>query len=337
MATPIWKDHFTNLGAVASQYFRIRVGSTTIYQGKAVRAASSGNLYIRINDICADWMSQNPAPVPNGAVTAQTFPISFVVQKSPSGSSWSSVETVQFTDDWSFDPSFDGSTMGMSFPITGRFDLRQTIFQTRYASGAVTATAKYGSTNRSISLPLVTTSDDTAFQNSLNHAGAGRVAFDCAANATYSGKSLTEVVVGLVTYKVAKSCPRYVLYYKNPYGGYDHLLIEGAATKGRSVVRDSFKADYDNSAYGREGWNYMNEVTESIELNTGYLTEDESSRMPHLLDSPDVFLCDLESPSVFVPALIATDSYTFQSVNRLGMRMMNHTFQVAVAQNKYRR
>lgn len=337
MAVPIWKDHFTNLGSVASQYFRIRYNNTTIYQGKAVRAASSGNLYIRINDICANYMAQNPMPVPTGSISTHTFPMSFTVQKSSNGSSWTTVETVDFNDDWSFDPSFDPSTMGMSFPITGRIDLRQKIVQTRYSSSSVTASAKYGSTTRSISLSVVTATDFTAFWNSVDGAGAGRVEFDCPTYETYSGKTLTSVTIGLVTYKVANTCPRYALYYKNPFGGYDSLLMEGASTRKHSIARDTFKADYDNTVRGREEWNYMNEVTESIELNTGFLTEDESGRMPYLLDSTDVFLCDLNNPTVFIPAVIATDTYAFQTVNRLGMKMMNHTFEIRIAQNQYRR
>ena len=337
MAVPIWKDHFTNLGAVASQYFRIRVGSTTVYQGKAVRAASSGNLYIRINDICADYMAQQAATVPVSTGSSVTFPMSFTVQKSSTGSSWTTVETVDFTDDWSFDDSFNGSTMGMSFPITGRVDLRQTIWQTRYATGSVTATARYGSTSRSITLTLNTGTGSAAYLKSLTHAGVGYVAFNCAQYATYSGKTLTSVTIGLVTYNVANSCPKYNLLYKNPYGGFDTMLCEGASTRKHSIARDTFKADYDNTVQGREEWNYMNEVTDSIELNTGFLTEDESGRMPYLLDSTDVFLQDLDNPSVIVPVVIATDSYSFQTLNRLGMKMMNHTFEIRIAQNKYRR
>lgn len=337
MAIPIWKDKFCNLGAVASQYFRIRVSSTTIYQGRAYRAASSGNLYIRINDICADYLAQQAATVPVSSGSAFTFPVSFTVQKSSTGSSWTTVETVQFNDDWSYDNSFDPSTMGMSFPITGRVDKRQTIWQTRYASGSVNATARYEMAIRSIALTLQTGTGTDAYLKSLHHAGVGFVAFNCAQYATYNGKALESVTIGLTTYTVAKTCPRFNLLYKNPFGGYDTLLCEGSGTRKHSVARDTYKVDYDNSVQGREEWNYMNEVTESVELNTGYLTEDESSRMPYLLDSPDVFLQDLDNPPVIVPVVIATDSYAFQTVNKLGMKMRNHTFEVRVAQNTYKR
>ena len=337
MAIPIWKDKFVNLGSYASRYFRIRVGGTTIYSGRAYRAASSGSLFVRINDICADYMAQRPAAVPVVSTSATTFPLSFTVQSSGNGSSWSTVETVSFNDDWSYDNSFDPSTMGMSFPITGRVDIRQKIWQTRYSSGSVTATARYGSTTRSITLSMNSGTVSEAYLRSLYHAGAGFVSFDCAQYATYSGKTLTSVTIGLVTYNIASSCPKYNLLYKNPFGGYDTLLIEGAATRSRSVNRETFKADYDNTVRGREEWNYMNEISETIQVNTGFLTEEESSRMKYLLDSPDVFIQDLDNPPVIVPAIIATDTYSFHTINRAGVRMKNHTFDVKVAQNEYRR
>lgn len=337
MAIPIWKDKFVNLGSYASRYFRIRVGSTTIYSGRAYRAASSGYLDIRINDICADYMAQRPAGVPVLSAPTMTFPVSFTVQQSSNGSSWSTVETVDFNDDWSYVSGFDPSVSGMAFPVTGRIDLRQKIYQTRYSSGTVTATARYGSTTKSVSLTVQTSPPQDAFLFSLCHAGAGYVVFDCAANATYSGKTLTSVTIGAATYVVTNTCPKKVLYYKNPFGGYDHLLIEGNAARSRSVQRETFVADYANDYRMRERWNFQNEVTESWSLNTGFLTLDESARMPYLLDSPQVFIADLDTPTVIVPALIATDSYQAETYAVKGTRMKNHTFDVAVAQNEYRR
>ena len=337
MAIPIWKDKFCDLGAVASQYFRIQVDSTTIYQGRAFRAASSGNLYIRINDICADYMAKRVPSVPNAAPAKMSFPVSFIVQKSTNQSNWITVETVSFNDDWSYDTSFNPSTMGYAFPITGRCDLRQRVYQTRAYTGTVNVSAKYGNTTRSISRTTATSSNGTAFENGLNHAGAAYLMFPCYTHASYQSKPLERFTIGVTTYTITKACPRYCLYYKNPYGGYDHLLLEGAVTLRRSNARDTFKADYDNGAGGREEWVFQNETTETYEVNTGLLTDDESSRLPYLLDSPDVYLCDLEDATVFIPAVIATDTYTYRSVNTNGIRMKNHTFEVKVAQNEYRR
>lgn len=337
MAVPIWKDYFCNLGSVASQYFRIRVNSTTIYQGRAFRAASSGNLYIRINDICADYMAQTPPPVPNSTPATVTFPMSFTVQKSTNQSNWITVETVDFNDDWSYDPSFNPSTMGYAFPITGRVDLRQRVFQTMASSGTVNVAAKYGTTNRTITLATATISGGTALENGLNHAGGAYLMFPCPTHETYSGKTLTQFTIGNVTYVVTDKCCRVVLYYKNPFGGYDHLLIEGNAKRRRASSRDTFTANYDNTAQRREDWVFEAENTETWTLHTGRLTDEQSARMPYLLESTDVFFCDLNNPTVFVPALIATDSYDIQTYKSNGRTMTDYGFDVRLAQKQYRR
>ena len=337
MAVPIWKDHFSNLGANASQYFRIQVGGTTIYQGRAYRAASSGNLYVRINDICADYMSQRPPSVPNSTPSQMAFPVSFTVQKSSNGSSWTTVETVSFNDDWSYDPSFDPSSNGYSFPITGRVDLRQTVFQTRASSGSVTISAKYGSTSRSITRSAVTSSDGTAFKNSLIHAGGAWLDFPVPTYEVYSSKTLTQFTIGNSTYVVSNKCCQVVLYYKNPFGGYDHLLIEGTAKRRRTSTRETFTANYDNTAQRREEWVFEGENSETWTLHTGNLTDAESARMPYLLGSTDVFFCDLKNAGVFIPALIATDTYDIKTFKSNGRTMTDYGFDVRLAQKFYRR
>ena len=338
MAVPIWKDYFVNLGSVASQYFRLRVGGNTIYQGRAYRATSSGNLYVRINDICADYMAQAvPALNTTSAVSAQ-FPMSFVVQKSSNGSSWTNVETVDFNDDWTYDTNFDPSTMGMSFPITGRVDIRQRIVQTRFTSTGLNATADYGGgTTQTIALNVLTSTDLSAFWNALAYYGKGRVEFDCDTYKTYGGKTLKSVTIGLTTYTVTTKCVKYALYYKNPFGGYDSLLIEGNARKRRSIERDTFTADYNNARRTREEWDFQNENTETWALHTGLLTDEESARMPYLLESPDIYFVYLDSPSVYIPAVIATDSYDIQTFKSNGRTMTDYGFDVRIAQKQYRR
>ena len=329
MAVPIWKDYYSNLGAYASRYFRIRVNSTTIYQGKAVRPSSSGNLTVRINDICADYMAKKPGG------SNLVFPVSFTVQQSSNGSSWTNVETVAFNDDWSYQDGFDPSVSGMSFPIDGKISLAQHIYMTRYASGSVTATARYGSTTKTVTLSLQTTAYTSDLIRSLVHAGAGYVDFDCNANKTYSGKTLTSVSFGGVTYTVSDKCPEFCLYYKNPFGGYDHLVLEGKCRKVHSGSRSTFVADYDNRYQQREEWTFQNEVTERWVLNTGFLSDDESSRMPYLLDSPDVYLVELSAPTIFIPVTIATDSYQIRKYSSVD-GMVTYQFEVAKSQKEYR-
>ena len=55
-AIPIWKDRVIDLGA-ASVEFRITSGGNTIYSGKSIARPGEANAKVRINDICADFLS----------------------------------------------------------------------------------------------------------------------------------------------------------------------------------------------------------------------------------------------------------------------------------------
>ena len=94
-------------------------------------------------------------------------------------------------------------------------------------------------------------------------------------------------------------------------------------------------ADYNNNYDQREEWTFQNEVTERWVLNTGFLSDDESSRMPYLLDSPDVYLLDLTTTRQFVPVTIATDSYEIKKYTAAD-GMINYQFEVVKSQKEYR-
>ena len=335
---PIWKDYFVTIGTSAKYYVRIRQGSTTIYQGIAHKKPGATNVVVKINDVIADYLAMTAPGVPYNYPTATFFPVQFVVQSSTNGSTWTNKATVDIDWDWSFKTGVDLATNGMAYPITGRITNNMMLYQSRYASGTPTTTAYYGATTRSIT-PTVDTSisGNGAFYDMVRFAGNRTAYLNTNTYAVYSSKDLTKIVMGGVTYEVTKACPRYCLYYLNPFGGVDHLLIEGNAQKHRTVARDTFVADYDNSQPTREEFNYMNEITETYTLNTGLLTDDESSRMPYLLESVQVYLVDLSAPTTFIPVTINTDNYTVQDFKGNGCNMVNYTFEVKVSQNQYRR
>ena len=339
-STPICKDYFVTIGTSSKYYFRIRYNNTTIYQGIAHKKPGATNVVVKINDICADYAAMIAPSVPYSNSASASFPMQFVVQYSSNGSSWTNKATVNFSWDWSYKPGVDLSVTGMSYPITGRITRNMMLYQTRFATGSLNATGYYGdgSTTQTIAATTSRPTFNGGMGDLLRHTGATTAWFDISSYATYSSKQLIKIVMGGVTYDVTDKCPQYVLYYLNPFGGVDHLLIEGNAARNRAVARDRFVADYDNSEPCREEFNYMNEITESYTLNTGLLTDDESSRMPYLLDSPQVFLVDLSvSATTFIPVEINTDSYRVQTYKSNGMQMCNYTFDVKVSQNEYRR
>ena len=95
-------------------------------------------------------------------------------------------------------------------------------------------------------------------------------------------------------------------------------------------------ADYNNNYDQREEWTFQNEVTERYTLNTGFLSNEESAKMPYLLDSPDVYLLDLTTTRRFVPVTIATDAYQVKKYSSTD-GMVNYQFEVVVSQKEYKR
>ena len=336
---PIWKDRFVTIGTSSKYYVRIQQNNVTIYQGIAHKRPGATNVVVKVNDICADYMAMVAPTIPYANNVSASFPMQFKVQYSSNGSSWTTKATLDFDWDWSYKTGVDLSVSGMSFPITGRITRNMMLYQTRYASGSLNATGTYtGGTTQTIAATTSRPTFNGGMGDLLRHTGATTAWFNITTYATYSSKLLQKIVMGGVTYPVTDKCPRYVLYYLNPFGGVDHLLIEGNVQRHRSVSRDTFVADYDNSEPCREEFNYMNEVTETFTMNTGLLTDDESSRMPYLLESPQVFLVDLSGSNTdFVPVEIVTNSYTIQDYVANGAQMVNYTFDVKVSQNQYRR
>ena len=57
---PIWKDHYVTLGTGDVMQYRIRIqdqAGEIIYNGTSHKKPGSTENYIRINDICADYLT----------------------------------------------------------------------------------------------------------------------------------------------------------------------------------------------------------------------------------------------------------------------------------------
>ena len=55
-----------------------------------------------------------------------------------------------------------------------------------------------------------------------------------------------------------------------------------------------------------------------------------------MLDSPDVYLVDLNHANIYIPVTIATDNYEIKKYTAAD-GMINYQFEVAVSQKEYRR
>ena len=336
MANPIWKDYYVNLGTADSTQFRILVGEDVIYTGKAYKRPGQSNNQIRINDICADFL-ENVFPKLVGTTFTEAEYVSFVVQ-TLSGETWSTKATVQFDNDWSYDYDYNPATMGMAFPVNGHIDLRQWVVFTAYNAKTITATIKLTNGDSFDVLIPVEISDDfnadfnNDFSQSVRASQTGTAVF----NLSQWG-DVESVTIGDKVFKVVNSCNKYVLYFLNAYGGWDSLLIEGNHSEVDNLTRHMRETEYDNrNVQNRGTHNYVNEIVKTLTLHTSWLSDDESSRMHHLLNSTNVYLGDLNSGKM-IPVVLTDTQTDYKTYKGNGGRLVNYSINVTIAQERVRR
>ena len=339
MANPIWKDYYVNLGTAESVQFRILVGEVVIYTGKAHKRPGQTSILIRINDICADWLQHVFPTLAQKTFTGET-PVTFIIQKRVEVPSpgWQILKEVQFDDNWSYDYDYDAATMGMSFPVNGRIDRRQWLVFTAYNASEITAHVKLKSGETyDVILPVAISDDfdsdfNMDFSQSVRSAQTGTAVFDLSKLG-----DVDTVTIDDRTFKVVSECCKYALYYRNAYGGWDSLLIDGNHSEVDNLTRHTREVEYDNRDVSNRGTiNYVNEVGKSFTLHTSWLSDDESSRMHLLLNSPCVYLGDIEK-GVMIPVVLTDNTTEYKTYKTNGGKLVNYSINVAVAQERVRR
>ena len=340
MAIPLWKDKIVSLGTGDSILYRIVLSDTSevIYSGKAFKKPGETYIQVKINDICADYL-ENVLPYLAQAQFSQlTLPVTFNVQYSSNGTSWTTAGSAQFINDWSYDYGYNPSTMGMSFPINGRIDNRMPIVWTGLGVSSVVATIYFkDGTHTTDTIPVAISNDFNAdfnsdFARSTRSAGSGTAVFF---PDTWS--NVDRIVIGNSTFRVVTNCAKYALYYVNAHGGWDSFLIEGNTLETDTLKRYTREVVYDNRDIINRGiHNYVNEITKGFTFHTGWLTGDQGERMHHLINSTNVYMYDIARQQM-IPVTIPTTSCEYKTFKNQGNQLVNYTIQVQIAQNRIRR
>ena len=332
MANSIWKDYYVNLGTAESIIYRIKVGDTTIYTGNShLRPGQTKNI-IRINDICADYLSQ---------ATADTYPVTFTIElllkaAQDETADWEYFTEVQFINDWSYDESYNPETQGMSFPIINRIHKSQWFIYTSYDATSLTATITLlDGSSKEWTLPVKVSSflpQDTDFTRDVMSAGKGT-----AVTEQRIWGNIDQITINGTTWKMVYGCYKYALYYLNAYGGWDTLLIEGNTQVTDNLTRHTRDAVYDNTEIQNRGTrNYLNEISKTFTLHTSWLSDDEASRMHHLLNSPNVYLLDMETKEM-MPVVLTNTTTEYKTYKGNGGKLVNYTIEAIFAQERIRR
>lgn len=313
--TPVWKDTFVDLGAVESATFSVILDSdlSVLYSGKAVRRPDDTTLLVRVNDIVADLLSQNVLGLQDPLTDYSAFLAGVTVTGN------GVTEQLSFVNDWSYDYAKTyGAAFILSDPINGLLDGRQTFAVTGLFAGSENVT--YRKTNGTTTTAAV----------GITGPGTFKVDLSTVAN-------LAAVTLGGKTWTVDGSCRTWVLHYVNAYGGWDSLLIRGGGKQVDNITRYEHRKTYDNSvAMHRGRVNYLNDVTRRWELHSGWLTDDQASRIAELTESVLVYLEDLTTGQM-LPVVVTDTETEIKTYQNQGRRLVDYTITVELATDRFRK
>ena len=330
MVHPIWKDYFVNLGTAESVEFVILHNGSVVYRGKSWKRPGQSDNIVRINDICADYILESSSLTGGGIAEFQVY--------IDTGMSMQLKDTILFLNDWSYDYAYNPETMGLSFPVINRIDNRQWLVFTAYDANTITARIKLADGSTFDVFVPVKISDD--FNNDFNYDFSQSVKSMQVGTAVFNlsrWDNIDSVIVEDKEFKVVSGCNRYALYYVNAYGGWDSLLIEGNYSEADNLVRHTRETEYDNRSIQNRGvYNYVNEIVKTMTLHTSWLSDDESSRMHHLLNSTNVYLGDLVTGQM-IPVILTDTKTDYKTYKGNGGKLVNYTINVTIAQERIRR
>lgn len=132
-------------------------------------------------------------------------------------------------------------------------------------------------------------------------------------------------------------CVKYVLYYVNARGGWDAFAIQGTAKKKDSITQYTMDKAFNNTTREFENMRYISEIKTSYELNTHYLSDEESENLAkNLIGSNMVYLQSMLDGKV-KPVVITDTTATYQTYQTNGKKLCQYKINVVESQSKIRR
>ena len=311
---PIWKDIYVDL-PYEHNYFRlINISSGFVmYEGMIYGIITS---QVGITDVLRDYMTTVSDPFVNTFTSTQTLLVD--MQTSSDGVNWQSSYTFRLYYNYSYD---EERKVYLEAQPIDYFDPRQYLLFTFQSYDNIKE-------NIEITKKFRTTSSQTQTISSLNE------------QKTYVSKAASNYSIKIKTsneemiFKDRCTNTNYAVYYINRYGGWSWMLFQGKNLKTDKTKQSTYKMDFDNNV-GTE-FNtkvYQNDITETWQLTSDYLTDKQSELLKHLYSSPLVYLHDLKEDKV-MSVLVDTKSFDYKTYRNQGRKMFTHTIKVNSSQTK---
>ena len=124
----------------------------------------------------------------------------------------------------------------------------------------------------------------------------------------------------------------YVLYYTNSVGGWDFITVKGNATRKDNVTSSLYERRPIRPSKEFGSIKYLNTITPSWSLNTGYI----KGNISELVSSLNVYLYDLNTKDL-IPVNVTTTSAEYLNYTNNGKHFTNYTVEVEASQKNFRK
>lgn len=324
---PIWKDIEYNFGGVEQVEYCVylthkeRVGQTLIdvdtllFKGRSCKRPSDDSNTILVNKICQNYMT-----VPFLKKEASAIGAGFGTFKLTSGDGSTTYKVYRFVNDWSYGEFNIGL---LSHPILND----KTVYRNQLLPFSV-----FGA-NETVSVPYSIKYNGAAdWTNMVSVKNGVTTEMFPFGTRGYNAKSF---VINGTVYPVVDDCKvEYVLYYLNPWGGYDWFPIKGKVSERDEITQYSYIQNYNNQTWDFGKKRYLSEIKKHYTLNTHWLTEDESSRMWYLLQSNVVYLHNIAKNEI-QPVIITNTSMDHKKRGLISSRI-SYAIEVELSQTRER-
>ena len=316
---PTWQDVFVPIPRTSDDETSITYSVSVmnnetseyevVYRGNAVFTDKDPE--INITEIVRDYVEDNIAISGEAGYTQKIDLTKVMLNTGEEGDNL--VASLYYYYDYSFDKDFK---LTRNMPILNYFDARQNIFLSFLNLSGEINIIRISAGGRLLRLRFDTPG---MFHHKLAH---------------YDGNIIVNTPDKSTTLTSKNTCAKYAIYYLNPLGGWDQLLIEGKVVKTIKLENKSYKRNFDNNTNEFENKHYLKNLTTSYKLTTGYLTDAQAKLMPNLIETTKAYLCELDTNN-YIPVLINTTSVDIKTYRNQGRKLFTYTIEVQESQNKF--
>lgn len=302
--SPVWKDEVFVYSGDEYYDYNILVNGSRVYSGRN-HIISGVDTGIYVNDIAKDFVSNRFVPDP-GNWKPDNFTILLEVEVD------GFVEgRYRFYKDYSYE-HLAGSVVSLNDPI-----------RNEVPQGCIIPFCALSIDGTAAGIPVT------------NGSNAGVLNVDSYSVGCFNAVAESGTYVcGDASYRTIPGCEKHVIYYENAFGGFDAFVPKWVRKKTDDITSYTLDQAYNNTTRQFENRRYLNIASPSWEFNTGWLTDEQSGKMHHLIESNEVYLYD---GSRFIPVVMTDSRLEYRTWYNNGKKPVNYTISIKESWAKERR